>query len=138
MFAVIAKWFAWLKKATVKDDDRLSHVYSDGERLWATNGHLLHAMDLALGKRGRVTLNEEGALQVEKDGNIPPFADTLPRDEPVASIVVSAESLRHAAEGVSIRSKQLPLSRPQRQRFPAASPAPSARGCPGGTGREGC
>jgi hypothetical protein len=98
MFAVIAKWFAWLKKATVKDDDRLSHVYSDGERLWATNGHLLHAMDLALGKRGRVTLNEEGALQVEKDGNIPPFADTLPRDEPVASIVVSAESLRHAAE----------------------------------------
>lgn len=99
MLETIAKWFAWLKKATAKDDDRLSHVYSDGEQLWATSGYTLHAMDLAPGKRGRVTLNEEGALQVEKDGNIPPFADTLPQDEPVASIVVSAESLRHAAEG---------------------------------------
>jgi len=99
MLEVIAGWFAWLKKAAAKDDDRLSHVYSDGEQLWATNGHLLHAMDLALGKRGRVTLNDEGALQVEEDGNLPPFAGTLPRDEPVASIVVSAESLRNAAEG---------------------------------------
>jgi hypothetical protein len=99
MLEVIAKWFAWLKKATAEDDDRLSPVYSDGEQLWATNGHLLHAMDLALGKRGRVILNEAGALQVEKDGNIPPFTDTLPRDEPIAFIVVSAESLRNAAEG---------------------------------------
>jgi hypothetical protein len=38
-------------------------------------------------------------LQVEKDDDIPPFAGTLPRDEPVASIVVSAESLRAAAAG---------------------------------------
>jgi len=99
MLETIAKWFAWLKKAAAKDDHQLSHVYSDGEQLWATNGHLLHAMELALGKRGRVTLNEEGVLQVEKDGNIPPFAGTLPRAEPVASLVVSAESLRNAAEG---------------------------------------
>jgi hypothetical protein len=99
MLETIAKWFAWLKKATSKDDDRLSHVYSDGEQLWATSGYTLHAIDLALGKRGRVTLNEDGALQVEKDGNIPPFADALPQDEPVASIVVSAESLRNVTEG---------------------------------------
>jgi hypothetical protein len=36
---------------------------------------------------------------VEKDGDIPPFAGTLPQDEPIASIVVSAEALRHAAAG---------------------------------------
>jgi hypothetical protein len=99
MLEVIARWFAWLKKATATDDDRLSHVYSDGEQLWATSGHLLHAMDLALGKHGPVILNYEGALQVAKDGDIPPFAGTLPQDEPIASIVVSAESLRHAAAG---------------------------------------
>jgi hypothetical protein len=99
MLEVIAGWFAWLKKAAAKDDDRLSHVYSDGEQLWATDGYVLHAMDLALGKRGRVTLNETGALQVEKDDDMPPFAGTLPRGKPVASIVVSAESLRNAADG---------------------------------------
>lgn len=99
MLETIAKWIAWLKKATAKDDARLSHVYSDGDQLWATNGYLLHAMDLALGQRGRATLNEEGTLQVEKDGNIPPFAATLPRDEPIGSIVISAESLRNATAG---------------------------------------
>jgi hypothetical protein len=56
MLETIAKWFTWLKKATVEDDDRLSHVYSDGEQLWATNGYTLHALDVALGKRGRMTL----------------------------------------------------------------------------------
>ena len=99
MMETIAKWFAWLKKATAKDDDRLSHVYSDGEQLWATSGYVLHALDVATGKRGRVAVREEGALQVEKDSNIPPFVDTLPQGEPAASIVVSAESLRNAAEG---------------------------------------
>jgi hypothetical protein len=99
MLAVIAKWFAWLKEATAKDDDRLSHVYSDGEQLWATNGYVLHAMDLALGKCGRVTLNQAGALQVEKKDDIPPFASALPQGEPIASIVVSADSLRKAAAG---------------------------------------
>jgi hypothetical protein len=99
MLAVIAKWFTWLKKATAKEDNRLSHVYSDGEQLWATNGYVVHALDVATGKRGRVTVNEEGALQVEKKGDIPPFAHALPQGEPLASIVVSAENLRHAAEG---------------------------------------
>ena len=99
MLETIAKWIAWLKKATAKDDERLSHVYSDGEQLWATDGYVLHALDAATGKRGRVTVSEENMLQVEKAGNIPPFAGALPRDEPVTSIVVSAESLRNAAEG---------------------------------------
>lgn len=99
MKETIAKWFAWLKKATAKEDDRLAHVYSDGEQLWATNGYVLHALDVATGRRGRLTAGEDGSLQVEKEGDLPPFAGALPRGEPVASIVVSAESLRAAAEG---------------------------------------
>ncbi|MFW6097987.1 MAG: hypothetical protein ACOC9Z_07915 [Chloroflexota bacterium] len=99
MLETIKKWFAWLKKATVEDDDRLSHVYSDGEQMWATNGYVLHALDVAMGKRGQVILNETGALQVDKKGDIPPFARALPQGEPVTSIVVSAEALRHAANG---------------------------------------
>lgn len=99
MLETIAKWMAWLRKATARDDERLGYVYSDGEQLWGTNGYVLHALDVAAGKRGRVTIGEEGMLQVEKDGNIPPFAGALPGDEPVASIVVSAEALHNAAEG---------------------------------------
>lgn len=99
MLETISKWLAWLKKATAKDDERLGHVYSDGEQLWGTNGYVLHALDVATGKPGRVTVGEEGMLQMEVDGSIPPFAGALPRDEPLASIVVSAESLRNAAEG---------------------------------------
>jgi hypothetical protein len=37
---------------------QLSHVYSDGRQLWATNGYVLHALDVATEKSGRVTLNE--------------------------------------------------------------------------------
>lgn len=99
MLETFSKWLAWLKKATAKDDDRLSHIYSDGEQLWGTDGYVLHALDVATGRRGRVTVGEEGMLQVEKDGNIPPFAGALPRNEALASIVVNAESLRNAAEG---------------------------------------
>ena len=99
MKETIAKWLAWLKKATAKDDDRLGHVYGDGEQIWATNGYVLHALDVATGRRGRVTAGEDGSLQVEKEAYLPPFADALPRGEPIASIVVSAESLRAAAEG---------------------------------------
>jgi hypothetical protein len=99
MLATIAKWYAWLKKATAKDDERLGHIYSDGEQLWATNGYVLHALDVATGRRGRVTLGGEGMLQIEEAGDILPFAETLPRGEPRTSIVVSAEFLRHAAEG---------------------------------------
>jgi hypothetical protein len=96
---VIAKWFAWLKQATSTEDEQLSHVYSDGRQLWATNGYVLHALDAATEKRGRLTLNEEGLFQVEKAGAMPPFAGTLPQGEPVASVVVSAEALRQAAAG---------------------------------------
>jgi hypothetical protein len=99
MLATIAKWYAWLKKATAKDDERLGHIYSDGAQLWATNGYVLHALEVATGRRGRVTLGGEGMLQIEEAGDILPFAETLPRREPRASIVVSAEFLRHAAEG---------------------------------------
>ena len=99
MKETIAKWLDWLKKATAKDDDRLGHVYSDGEQLWATNGYVLHALDVATGRRGRVTAGEDGELQVEKEGELPPFAGALPQGQPAVSIVVSAESLRVAAEG---------------------------------------
>ena len=96
---VIASWFAWLKQATSTEDEPLSHVYSDGRQLWASNGYVLHAMDVAMEKSGRVTLNDEGLFQVEDSDNIPSFAGTLPQGEPVASIVVSAEALRQAAAG---------------------------------------
>lgn len=99
MKETIAKWLAWLKKATARDDERLGHVYSDGEQLWATNGYVLHALDVATGRRGRVTVGEEGGLQVEKENDLPAFASALPQGQPIASIVVSAELLRQAAEG---------------------------------------
>lgn len=96
---VIAKWFAWLKQATSTEDEQLSQVYSDGRQLWATNGYVLHALDVATEKSGRVTLNDEGLFQVEEADGMPPFAGALPKGEPAASIVVSAEALRKAAAG---------------------------------------
>ena len=96
---VIAKWFAWLKQATSTEDEQLSHAYSDGRQLWATNGYVLHALDVATEKSGRVTLNDEGLFQVEEVDAIPPFAGALPQGEPEASIVISAEALRQAAAG---------------------------------------
>ena len=99
MKETIMKWWDWLKKATAKDDERLGHVYSDGEQLWATNGYVLHALDLALEGRGRVVADKDGALQVEKSGALPPFKNALPARQPLASVVVSAEFLRQAAGG---------------------------------------
>lgn len=99
MKETIARWLDWLKKAAAQDDGRLGHVYSDGEQLWATNGYVLHALDVATGQRGRITAGEDGGLQVEKESVLPPCAGALPRGEPTASIVVSAASLRAAAEG---------------------------------------
>jgi hypothetical protein len=96
---IIAKWFAWLKQATSMEDEQLSHVYSDGRQLWATNGYVLHALDVATEKAGRVTMNEEGLFQVEAADIMPPFTETLPHTKPLASIVVSAEALRQAAAG---------------------------------------
>jgi hypothetical protein len=96
---VIASWFAWLKQATSTEDKPLSHVYSDGRQLWATNGYVLHALDVAMEKSGQVTLNDEGLFQVEDSDNIPPLAGTFPQGEPVASIVISADALRQVAAG---------------------------------------
>jgi hypothetical protein len=75
-------------------------VYSDGRQLWATNGYMLHALDVAMEKSGRVTLNDEGLFQVEKAEAMPLFAGILPQGEPVASIVISAEALIQAAAGL--------------------------------------
>ena len=94
-----AWWRTWLRKAASTDDEQLSHVYSDGRQLWATNGYVLHALDVATEKSGLVTLNEEGLFQVEERDKIPHFAGTVPQGEPLASIVVSAEALRQAAAG---------------------------------------
>lgn len=99
MKETIAKWMDWLKKATANDDERLGQVYSDGRQLWATNGYVLHALDIALGKHGRVMTGREGELQVEKNGGHPPFESALPKGQPLATVVVSAELLRQAAEG---------------------------------------
>jgi hypothetical protein len=99
MKETITRWLDWLKKATARDDERLGHVYSDGEQLWATNGYVLHALDVATGRRGRVIAGEDGGLQVATEGALPPFAGALPQGDPAASIMVSAESLRSAAEG---------------------------------------
>lgn len=99
MKELIFGWFAWLKQATAAGDGQLSHVYSDGRRLWATNGYVLHALEVATERSGRVTLDDEGLLQVEKVETLPPFAGTLPRGEPTAAVVVSAAALRRAAAG---------------------------------------
>lgn len=99
MKETISQWFAWLKKATSPEDERLAHVYSDGQQIWASDGYSLHALDVATEKSGRVTVSEEGMFQIDEAGDIPPFTATLPQGEPVASIVVSAENLKQAAAG---------------------------------------
>jgi hypothetical protein len=82
-----------------KEDDRLAHVYSDGQQIWASDGYSLHAIDVATEKSGRVTVSEDGLFQVHGVGDIPPFTAALPQGQPVASIVVSAETLKQAAAG---------------------------------------
>ncbi|NKQ36874.1 MAG: hypothetical protein HF973_14845 [Chloroflexi bacterium] len=99
MKETISQWFAWLKKAASQEDDRLAHIYSDGQQIWASDGYSLHALDVATEKSGQVTLSEEGTFQVNEAGDIPPFTTTLPQGETVASIVVSAENLKQAAAG---------------------------------------
>jgi hypothetical protein len=96
---VIANWFAWLQSAVSSQEQPLSSVYSDGRQLWAGDGYRLHALDVALGQPGRVILSEEGLFQVEAASDIPALAATLPEDQPVASVVVSAALLRDAVTG---------------------------------------
>lgn len=95
---LIARWYAWLKSATTSDEEHplLVHVHTDGQQMWANDGYRLHALEVATGKRGRVTLNEEGLFQVEETGDILPFAAALPHGEPVLSVVVDAHALRQA------------------------------------------
>ncbi|MCI0395980.1 MAG: hypothetical protein L0332_27045 [Chloroflexi bacterium] len=95
----IARWFAWLQSATSKEEERLARVYSDGRQLWASDGYSLHALDVATEKNGRVTVSEDGTLQVDEIGDIPSFATTMPQGEPIASVVISAARLKQAAEG---------------------------------------
>ncbi len=99
MKKLIAKWFAWPKTAASQEDERLAHVYSDGRQIWDSDGYSLHALDIAAGKSGRVTVSEAGLFQVDEADDIPPFTAALPQGEPVAAIVVSAENLKQAAAG---------------------------------------
>lgn len=48
---------------------------------------------------GRVTVGEDGGLQVEKEGDLLPFAEALPQEGAATSIEISAESLCEAVEG---------------------------------------
>ncbi len=99
MKELIAKWFDWLQSTTDKKDDRLAHVYSDGQQIWVSDGYGLHALDVATEKSGRVTVSEEGIFKVVESNDIPPFTAALPQGEPISSIVISAENLKQAAAG---------------------------------------
>ena len=96
---VIASWFAWLQSAVSAQEQPLSAVYSDGRQLWAGDGYRLHALDVALGQPGQVTINEDGLFQVEAASDIPALAAALPEGEPAASVVVSAALLQDAVAG---------------------------------------
>lgn len=100
MEEVMAKWWTWLQGATSQEDERLSHVYSDGRCLWAADGYVLLALDVNTGQSGRVALDDEGKLEVDEKRELPPFPNTLPEGEPAASVVVSAENLRRATAGL--------------------------------------
>ena len=99
MKELITKWFGWLQSAANKEDDRLAHVYSDGQQIWASDGYSLHALDVATEKNGRVTVSEDGLFQVDATSDTPPFATAIPQGEPIASVVISAARLKQAVEG---------------------------------------
>jgi len=99
MRQTIQSWYAWLQKAVSTEKEELKPVYSDGRQLWAMDGYRLHARDVALKKKGTVTVNEEGLFAVEENGTLPDFAATLPRSEPKASIVVERDKLLQALAG---------------------------------------
>ena len=104
MQKVIKSWYSWLKKATSTKNQELNAVYSDGRQLWATDGFSLHARQVALVKQGRVTLSPEGLFAVtvaEESGDpgLPPFAEAVPQEEPMASLVVDRDRLLQALKG---------------------------------------
>lgn len=96
---VIQKWYDWLKQATSSEKGELTHVYSDGRQLWATDGYSLHARQVATEKQGHVTLNEDGLFQVSANGRLPDFAASLPQSQPTTSIVVERDKLLQALAG---------------------------------------
>ena len=95
----IQKWYNWLKQATSTEKQELAHVCSDGRQLWATDGHSLHARHVETGKKGHVTLDEDGLFQVNANGRLPDFAASLPQSQPIASIVVERDRLLQALAG---------------------------------------
>lgn len=99
MREVIQKWYDWLKQATSSEKEELTHVYSDGRQLLATDGYRLHACQVATEKQGHVTLNEEGLFQVSANGHLPDFAASLPQSQPTASVVVERDKLLQALAG---------------------------------------
>lgn len=96
---VIQKWYDWLKQATSAEKEELTHVYSDGRQLWATDGYSLHARQVATEKQGEVTLNEEGLFHVNENGRLPDFTASLPQSQPTASVVVARDKLLQALAG---------------------------------------
>lgn len=99
MREVIQKWYDWLKQATSSEKEELTHVYSDGHQLWATDGYSLHARQVATEKQGHVTLDEDGLFQVSVNGSLPDFAASLPQSQPTTSIVVERDKLLQALAG---------------------------------------
>ncbi len=99
MREVIQKWYDWLKQATSIEKEELSHVYSDGRQLWATDGYSLHARQVATEKQGHVTLDENGLFQVDGHGRLPNFAASLPQSQPTASLVIERDMLLQALAG---------------------------------------
>lgn len=99
MREVIQKWYDWLKQATSAEKEELTHVYSDGSQLWASDGYSLYARQVATEKQGHVTLDEEGLFQVSANGRLPDFAASLPQSQPTTSIVVERDKLLQALAG---------------------------------------
>jgi hypothetical protein len=99
MREVIQKWYEWLKQAASTEKEALSHVYSDGRQLWATDGYNLHARQVATNKQGQVTIDEAGLFQVSTNGQLPDFAAALPQTKPAASVIVERDKLLQALAG---------------------------------------
>ncbi|HRQ42353.1 MAG TPA: hypothetical protein PLD25_30930 [Chloroflexota bacterium] len=107
MRELIQKWYDWLKQAcpepaevaTSTEKEELSHVYSDGRQLWATDGYRLHARQVATGKPGHVVLDENGLFQVNGNGRLPNFAVCLPQSQPTATLVIERDKLLGALAG---------------------------------------
>ena len=96
---VIQKWYDWLKAAVSTEEKELSHVYSDGHQLWATDGFRLHARQVATEKQGQVTLGETGLFEVAANGQLPDFGASLPQTQPSAAVIVERDRLLQALAG---------------------------------------